>query len=341
MVFFTFVSKSVEYVGLAYFLAAVVYAAFGYLMARRVCPELKVSRRQFDRSRLREMMTVSGWSLINSLGNLLFIQTSLLLVNVLMGAESGGYFGVIVSLISAVSSLVDTLASIFAPIIYKLFAEDRTEDMNAVSRMAVKIVGLVMSMPIAFLCVFAVPILTLWMGPDYAFLYDVVWATMFVMIGIGAISPAYPLTLVYLRVKVPGLITFVIGIVNVVLTVLVITFTDLGLVGVGLMWSATMFVKNCIINPWYIARVSGMGRFELHKSLAFGFASYFLLLVLYSLVDAALDIPVSWFWMVLLGVVLLAVHTVLIYRVALSKSEREVVNSCLPAPVRRVVERLG
>lgn len=341
VVFFTFVSKSVEYVGLAYFLAAVVYAAFGYLMARRVCPELKVSRRQFDRSRLREMMTVSGWSLINSLGNLLFIQTSLLLVNVLMGAESGGYFGVIVSLISAVSSLVDTLASIFAPIIYKLFAEDRTEDMNAVSRMAVKIVGLVMSMPIAFLCVFAVPILTLWMGPDYAFLYDVVWATMFVMIGIGAISPAYPLTLVYLRVKVPGLITFVIGIVNVVLTVLVITFTDLGLVGVGLMWSATMFVKNCIINPWYIARVSGMGRFELHKSLAFGFASYFLLLVLYGLVDAALDIPVSWFWMVLLGVVLLAVHTVLIYRVALSKSEREVVNSCLPAPVRRVVERLG
>lgn len=341
VLFFTYVSKSVEYVGLAYFIAAVVYAVFGFLMARHVCPELKVSRRQFDRGRLGEMLSVGGWSLINSLGNLLFIQTSLLLVNVLMGAEAGGYFGVIVTVISAVSSLVDTLASIFAPIIYGLFAEGRMEVMGRVSRMAVKVVGLVMSMPIAFLCVFSAPILTLWVGADYAFLTDVVWATMFVMIGIGAISPAYPLTMVYLKVKVPGIITFIFGVINVILTVAVIQFTDLGLVGVGLTWSITMFVKNCIVNPWYIGRISGMGTFDLHKSLAYGFVSYFGLLVFYYVLDMFLDVPVSWIWMILLGVILLAIHGFLVYRFALHKDERDVVNSCLPGPIRKVFERLG
>lgn len=341
ILFFTFVSESVEYVGLAYLIAAVVYSVFGFLMARRVCPELRVSRRQFDRGRLGEMLSVGGWSLINSLGNLLFIQTSLLLVNVMMGAEAGGYFGVIVTLISAVSSLVDTLASIFAPIIYGLFADGKTEAMGRVSRMAVKVVGLVMSMPIAFLCVFSVPILTLWVGADYTSLTDVVWATMFVMIGIGAISPAYPLTMVYLKVKVPGIITFIFGLINVFLTVMVIRYTDLGLVGVGITWSVTMFVKNCIVNPWYIGRVSGMGTFDLHKSLAYGFVSYFGLLVFYYVLDMFLDVPVSWFWMILLGVVLLAIHVVLVYRVALNREEREVVNSCIPGPVRRVFERFS
>ena len=341
VVLFTCVSRSVEYVGLAYLLAAMVYAVFAYLMARRVCPELRVSRGRFDRARLSEMLSVGGWSLVNSLGNLLFIQTSLLIVNVMMGAESGGYFGVIVTLISAVSSLVDTLASIFAPIIYQLYSEGRHGDMNRVASMAVKIVGLVMSMPIAFLCVFAAPVLTLWVGADYAFLSDVVWSTMFVMIGIGAISPAYPLTMVHLKVRVPGTVTLAMGLLNVALTIAVISLTDTGLVGVGLVWSSTMFVKNCIINPWYIARVSGMGTFALHRSLAYGFASFFALLALYLALDAVLDVPVTWLWMGAFGLVLLAAHMFLVYRLVLDGDERETVRSCLPGPMRRIAERLG
>ena len=137
------------------------------------------------------------------------------------------------------------------------------------------------------------------------------------------------------------IITFIFGLINVFLTVMVIRYTDLGLVGVGITWSVTMFVKNCIVNPWYIGRVSGMGTFDLHKSLAYGFVSYFGLLVFYYVLDMFLDVPVSWFWMILLGVVLLAIHVVLVYRVALNREEREVVNSCIPGPVRRVFERFA
>lgn len=339
--FFTCVSRSVEYVGLAYFIAAIVYSILGYLMARHVCPELRISRGMFDITRLREMMSVGGWSLINSLGNLLFIQTSLLIVNIMLGAESGGYFGVIITVISAVSSLVDTLATIFAPVIYQMYSEGRYDAMCKVSRMAVKIVGLIMSMPIAFLCIYSGPVLTLWVGQEYAFLSDVVWATMFVMIGIGAISPAYSLTMVHLKVKVPGLITLTMGVVNVVITVMVVQFTDWGLVGVGATWSVTMFIKNCIINPWYIARVSEMGKFDLHKSLVFGFASYALLLLFYAAIHAIVDVPVSWLWMGFLGFMLLILHVFLVFRVALNADERSVVKSCLPGPVRGLADRIG
>ena len=61
----------------------------------------------------------------------------------------------------------------------------------------------------------------------------------------------------------------------------------------------------------------------------------------YYVLDMFLDVPVSWFWMILLGVVLLAIHVVLVYRVALNREEREVVNSCIPGPVRRVFERFS
>ena len=61
----------------------------------------------------------------------------------------------------------------------------------------------------------------------------------------------------------------------------------------------------------------------------------------YYVLDMFLDVPVSWFWIILLGVVLLAIHVVLVYRVALNREEREVVNSCIPGPVRRVFERFS
>lgn len=341
VVFFTTISKSVEYVGLAYLCAAVVFALFGYLMARRVCPELRVEKRVFDRQRFRDIASIGGWGLVNSLGNLLFIQASLLIVNILMGAESGGHFGIVVTVISAVSSLVDTLASIFAPIVYQLFSEKRIDDMNRVCRLAVMIVGLVMSMPIAFLSIFSVPVLTLWVGPEYGFLSDTVWATMFVMIGIGAISPAYPLTMVHLKVKIPGIITFLFGVLNVVIAVGVVELTDLGLVGVGLTWSATMFVKNCIVNPWYIARIAGMRRFDLHVPLVYGFAMYAVLLIFYYALDLLLDIPVTWLCMGLFGVVLLVLHLFVVYRFVLGRDERDLICRCLPGPLRRMAQRIA
>lgn len=340
IVLLLFVSKSVEYVGAAYFIASIVYAVLGYVLARKVCPELRVRRHSYDKQKFREMAVLGGWSLVNNLGNLLFIQTSLLLVNIFLGADDGGYFGVIVTVISAVSALIDTMGSIFAPITYRLFSEKRVETMNSVTKLAVKVVGLVMSMPIAFLCVFSVPILTLWVGAEYQQLEPVVWAVMFLMVGIGAITPAYPLTMVHLKVRIPGIVTLLFGVANVVLALAVIAFTDLGIMGVGLVWSLTMFVKNCVFNPWYIARISGMGRFDIHRSLAYGYLSFVMLVIVYGLLDHVLAIPVSWLWFGLLGIALLGVHMLVTLKVFLNDDEREVVKSCIPGSLRRVVDRI-
>ena len=106
ILFFTFARVSVPYVGLAYLLASMVYLILSVVVAHRISPEIWIGRGLFDRARFREMTSVSGWALVNSLGNLLFIQASLLLVNVLMGAEQGGLFGVMVMVVSAVSALV-------------------------------------------------------------------------------------------------------------------------------------------------------------------------------------------------------------------------------------------
>ena len=334
VLFFSIGLDTVEFVGLAYFVAAVVFSIFGYFMARRLCPELKVVWSQYDKAEFKEISSVGGWVLLNNLGNLLFIQASLLIVNLMLGAEQGGYFSIIVTLVTAMSSLIDTMGSVFTPVIYQLYSEGKAQDMAMISRTAVKAVGLVMSMPVAFLCVFSVEVLTMWVGADYVFLSEVVWVVMFVMIGIGSITPAYPLTMVYLKIQIPGIATFIFGLTNVILAVVLLQFTELGLLGVALSWALTMFVKNCIFNPWYIAKVSGMAPADLHRSLSYGLVMYFVLLVPYYLIECYVPIPSSWVPMIVLGVILLVVHLLVVLKLLLNDEERGIVSECLPQALR-------
>ena len=339
VLFFSVGLTSVEYVGLAYLVAAVAFAVLGYTMARKVCPDLRVVWRQYDRSKFKEISSIGGWVLVNNLGNLLFIQASLLIVNLMMGSEQSGYFSIVVTLVTAMSSLVDTMGSVFAPVIYQLYSDGKTSDMLHISRTAVKVVGLVMAMPVAFLCAFSTEILTMWVGHDYVFLSEAVWVTMIVMIGIGSITPAYPLTMVHLKIKVPGIATLLFGIANVISAVALISFTSLGLLGVALSWAVTMFVKNCIFNPWYIARISGMGRFDLHRSLLYGFGAFAVLLAIYCIIEHAEVVPASWVPMIVLGVVLLLIHVFAVLRWMLRDDERETVSECLPDQVRKYISR--
>ena len=340
ILFFTFARVSVSYVGLAYLLASMVYLILSVVVAHRISPEIWIGRGLFDRARFREMTSVSGWALVNSLGNLLFIQASLLLVNVLMGAEQGGLFGVMVMVVSAVSALMDTLATVFTPTVYRLYSEGRIEDMNRMVILAVKVVGVVMAMPIAFLAVFSDQILTLWVGPEYTSLSEMVLIAMVAMLCIGSITPSYPLTMVHLKIKVPGLMTFMFGALNVVLAVAVMEFTDLGLEGVMAVWALTMILKNVVFNTRYAEKVSGMDGHQILRSMMTGYLVAVVLWIVYSVISAVIHLPDSWMVMIFAGVVLLGVHSLFILRFVFRDGERDMIMACMPNVISKLLKKV-
>ena len=340
ILFFTFARVSVSYVGLAYLLASMVYLILSVVVAHRISPEIWIGRGLFDRARFREMTSVSGWALVNSLGNLLFIQASLLLVNVLMGAEQGGLFGVMVMVVSAVSALMDTLATVFTPTVYRLYSEGRIEDMNRMVILAVKVVGVVMAMPIAFLAVFSDQILTLWVGPEYTSLSETVLIAMVAMLCIGSITPSYPLTMVHLKIKVPGLMTFMFGALNVVLAVAVMEFTDLGLEGVMAVWALTMILKNVVFNTRYAEKVSGMDGHQILRSMMTGYLVAVVLWIVYSVISAVIHLPDSWMVMIFAGVVLLGVHSLFILRFVFRDGERDMIMACMPNVMSKLLKKV-
>lgn len=324
-------------IGIAYFVAAIVFAVVCYAMAKRISPELRMERDRYSPEHFREICGVGGWNLINTIGNLLFIQMSLMLANVFYGSASGGEFSIVASMVSIIVALSATITNVFTPITYHNYSNGLYDSMNRMCRSAVKVVGMFVAPVLAFICVFSPQILTLWVGKSFADLSGLVWIMLIFMVGFEAIAPVYPIALARLKVRVPAITTVIFGLMNIVLAIAFYYLTDWGLEGIAVAWAASMLAKNCIFFPWYHAKITGLDGTAFHRSLLYGYAGMLGSLAMYMAVDYLFEIPANILILLIVAFLVFVVYIVLIMKFFLNQEEKSLVRATIPGQLAKII----
>src|SRR5690606_21305325 len=91
---FTLLGPDLALIGGAYLVGAVVASGVSIVLARRVCPYLRVSISAFDRTRLKEISGMGGWVVVDQAGYLLLSQVDLIIVNLFFGAVMAGEYAI-------------------------------------------------------------------------------------------------------------------------------------------------------------------------------------------------------------------------------------------------------
>lgn len=325
-------TPDVIYIGISYLLASFVFMFLGWFFMKRVQPGLKVRRSCYDRDYFKDMGSLGGWTLVNNLGNLLFIQMSLIMVNLLYGSEFGGYFGIVVSIVTMVISSTVIFSEVFAPPIYHFYSSGDRARMNAVSKFSVKATGIVLGFPLAFVFVFIGDILTAWVGPQFLFLSSVVMFMIAFMVGIQSIVPAYTLTMAYKSMRVPATFSILFGLLNIGLIVVFYFTTDLGLLGVALAWVASMFLRNCVFMPWYISKASDVPTGSYFVPLLYGYLYFITSAVACMAIDHFLGLELSILGLVAVFLILFSAY-MLILVPTLKDDEKSMLLSTLPGAI--------
>jgi len=336
---FTVVGPSLVNVGIAYFIAAVVFAVACYTLSKKVSPELRVERGHYSSEHFKEICEVGGWNLINTIGNLLFIQMSLMLANVFYGSSSGGEFSIVASMVSIIVALSATVTNVFTPITYHNYSNGHYDSMNRICRSAVKVVGMFVAPVLAFICVFSPQLLTLWVGKSFADLSSLVWIMLVLMVGFEAIAPVYPIALARLKVRVPAITTVIFGLMNVVLATSFYYLTDWGLEGIAAAWTVSMLTKNCIFFPWYHAKITGLDGTAFHRSLLYGYVGMMGSLVVYMAVDHVFDVPADIFILLAVAFSVFVVYVIVIMRFFLTKEEKSLVRATIPGKLAKIIPK--
>jgi len=248
-------ASDVDVVGYATLIGAVIALFYGLALWRKFAPYLTVSLKALRFSRFSELFAMSGWITVNQTGAILFLNVDLLIANLFIGATGAGYFGALLQLSIALRSLSAVLAGVVTPLVFSRYAKDRTDELVAVARTGIKYLGLLVALPVGVVCAAAHPLLTLWLGEEFAEFAPLVWFMMFHLAANVAVRPLFAVQQAANSVRGPAIVTLLLGASHVVLSIVFVTLFDWGLYGIAISGIITLSLKNSIYTLIHAARL--------------------------------------------------------------------------------------
>ncbi|HEY5914229.1 MAG TPA: polysaccharide biosynthesis protein [Verrucomicrobiae bacterium] len=322
-------SPSINFVGFGIFTGTVVSAAGAVWLWRVLTPSLRVNLRHFDWGILRELTGTGGWVVINHVGAILYLSIDLLVANRLFGAEQGGRYAAVLQLPLLIRTLGSTIGAVFSPTVLYYYARRDLDGLMTYLARTVKCLGLMLALPISLLCGFAEPVLRLWLGLGFSGLHPLLFLMAAHLCINVPILPLLGLQLATNRVKVPGLVTLVMGLANLGLALLLAGPMHWGLYGIAGAGAIMLTVKNVLFTPIYGAHVLGKTSGIFFRELALIVGVTAVTVVVCRGVLWAQPIA-GWSQLVLASAAVSALYGMVVYRFILSVDERKMVRKMVP-----------
>ena len=333
---FAFFGPNLALVGMAYLAAAIVASGASIILARWVCPHLQLSFDAFDRTRIKELCEMGWWVVINNIGSLLFLQIDLIVVNLLFGAKSAGEYAITLQWVILLRAFAGMLSGVLTPTIYSYYACENTESLIQIMKSAVRLMGLAIALPIGLVCGFSPQLLTVWVGPEFANLAPLmVLLTVHLSINL-AVLPVFSINVVHNKVRVPGILTLVMGIGNIALAVALPLLTGWGYFGVAAAGAIVLTLKNAVFTPWYATKVLGVEVHTFTRSILPGIAATIIVGISAATLGAVLPLK-SLTMLAVAGIFVTLIYMAALLAFGLSKFERRLFESYLPLALRRIM----
>lgn len=319
---FSITKPSLFIVGLGIFTAAFLGISGDYYLWKRLLPQLHFNFSFFTKSLLRQLVGTSIWLLINRVGSLLFLNIELIIANKTLTLEMAGMYGALITVPSNLRVMGNVVGGIWGPTFLSKYSRKDFSGLDSTAKFSIKLIGLVMALPIGFLIGMAKPFLVAWLGVEFASMSWVMIA-MIVHLPVNlSVTPLFSVQVSMNKVKVPALVTFLLGIVNVLsLIYLSKLWGPLGIaVGGGMVLTA----KNLLFTPIYTARILGLKWWNYYAKMIPNVISMLLTAGFTYWVGTFFNIT-SMIHILIMGAGISVVYLVTTYFLGLNKDEKKVV----------------
>ena len=319
---FTLWVPEVWHIGLAVLIAYVAGLTLVVLVWRYLTPMLTLQPSAFSLQTFQELTGIGKWILISQLGIILYVGMDLIVVNKMLGAEAGGQYGAVMIWPNMLRALAGVLSGVFAPTIISLYGRQDITGLISYCRRAVKFVGLLLALPVGLICGLAQPLLRVWLGPLFEPLGPLLMLMSFQLCVNLAIWPLGTLQIATERVRIPGILTCVLGAGNLGLALFLVGRVGWGMYGVAAAGAIMLTAKNLIFTPYYGAKILGLGYRTFYREIIPIILSTALLTGTGWLLSKTFQIN-TWFTLGLVGIILSSVYVIAGYQLLLTKEERQ------------------
>lgn len=250
---FTLFSPALRYVGYVDLAISVLVGLANVIMGKRLAPGLRLAASDYDWRKVRQLMGMAGWLLISHIGFLLFLRIDIWVCNRFVGAEAAGDYAAVVQWAALLRHGGRIVSGLIAPMVMIYYARSEIAQLIELSKVSVRVFSLFLAVPIAVGCVFSRVMLGLWLGESFVRLAPLM-VIMLCHLGINVgVMPLFSLSVAMNRVRWPGLVTLVMGVLNLVLAITLAEHLELGIYGVAIAASIVLTAKNALFTPIHAA----------------------------------------------------------------------------------------
>jgi len=327
--------RYVGYVGLAISVSTTIATV---LIGRHLAPALKLDVRAYDWRKLRQLMGMGGWLLVNYIGFLFFLKMDIWVCNRFVGAEAAGEYAAVLQWSQLIRYAGSILSAVIGPMIIIYYARSEVERLIRLAQVSVRVLCLLLAIPICILCVFSSSILTLWLGESFAVLAPL----MVIMLGHLTINvgfgPLLSIQTTLNKVKLPALVTCAMGVVNLALAVFLVKVFGWGIYGAAISIAIVLTAKNALFSPIYTAIILNRPWHTFLRSSVSGFALLAGLTTFGYILNYNFR-PESWVQLVTLALVVGVIGLVAVWFI-LSRNDRKLMIDLVPGRFRTLAMKL-
>ena len=348
VLFFYLYHPGLVYIGIAYPVGAICASILAIMFARRVCPRLKLSVSSFDFSQLKTLFGMCSWSIIDQLGNLLFLQIDLIIVTLLFSSSIATQYYMVLCISAIIRSIAVTVSGVLVPVVYTYYARNQIEMLVKIVDSAVKVMGIFMALPVGLLCGLSTTILMVWLhkGIDTTYFAPLLVLLAFPLTINMSILPLFAINYAYNKIKVPGIATLALGAGNFALAIIlplvmiyVFHLSDIAFYGVAVAGGIMLTLRNAVFITWYAGKIMDIKPTIFLKSLMTGVVCT-ILVAMTSFAVSQLVTITSFAMLIPIGGTIGLVYMLLAWKFALSPIERGQFKNVMPPFIWRLLERV-
>ncbi|MFK5894849.1 MAG: MATE family efflux transporter [Pseudomonadota bacterium] len=252
---FLYDKPSLKYIGVANLFASVSAFIPTLHYFKKYTPQLRINLSLFKKHRAAELSKLSVWILINQVGVLLFGNADLYIVNKFISVSATGEYAIIIQVTSLFRTLAGLLATVLTPVIMIYYTNNEHKKIKNILVLSAKLLSLVIVIPLVVTIYFSGDLIAVWLGEEYRYIANILSYSLLFLLFAVPTMPLYSVNVAYNRVKLPAILTILLGVVNIISIYLLISYTDLGLWSVVLARLIYEFLYNSIFMSIYVSKI--------------------------------------------------------------------------------------
>lgn len=258
---------SILFFGISFFISNLITFAGHYFIWKKLTPELTISIKYMDIIYFRHFLNFGKWIIIDQIGTIFLLNFDLVLSNRLLGPKVGGEYGSILLIPSTIRVFILSITSVISPMQMEKFALSNFYDLEIISTTSVRIIGYITALFVGLVCGFSREILRLWLGDNFSNLWLLLVLLSIPLSVTLPFQTLYQLQIAYKKIKLPALVTFGFGLLNIIFSIILAKYFNFGAVGIAFSCGLTFIMRTTFFSSIYGALIQKLCTFSLLKEL--------------------------------------------------------------------------